>query len=120
VVGQDLVYAGRDFPTRSGTVIVLHTNSDFGCVASASIGSGIRVRQSMRLNVHLHEGHPRTSLLKSVAGDALPALNLILLYSINSDEGIPGWHLVHSSLQTQLIPLPKVVKGRRRDQDNSE
>ena len=32
MVGRDLVYAGRDFSTRSGTAIVLHTNSDFGCV----------------------------------------------------------------------------------------
>jgi len=77
VVDQDLVYAGRDFPRRSGTAIVLRTNSDFGCVASARVWNQDEAEYA--LNVHLHEGHLRTSLLKSVAGDreAFHSLNAI-------------------------------------------
>jgi len=58
------------------------------------------------------------SLLKSVAGDRYGSRGITQpQYNnrINSDEGILGWDHFHSSLQTQFISLPKVVKGCRRE-----
>ena len=64
------------FATWWSTAIVLHTISDLGYTVIARIRNQDEAEYA--LNIHLHEGHPRTSLLKSVAGDALHSLNLIL------------------------------------------